>query len=88
MTIPYIIAEIGINHNGSYELAKKHIDVAYNCRCSAVKFQTFQLKKLLHGTVAPAEYQKIASFASQNDMLSKCILSKQELIALKNCLFF
>ena len=84
MTSPYIIVEIGINHNGSYDLAKKHIDVAYKTRCSAVKFQTFQLNKLLHGTVTPAEYQKNASFSSQNDMLSKCILSKQELIDLKS----
>lgn len=84
MTFPYIIAEIGINHNGSYDLAKQHIDLAFKTRCSAVKFQTFQISKLLHGTVAPAQYQKSASFSSQNDMLSTCILSKEELIDLKN----
>jgi len=35
----YIIAEIGINHNGSLDIAKKLIDVAKACGCDAVKFQ-------------------------------------------------
>lgn len=36
---PFIIAEIGINHNGSLELAKKMIDLASDAGCDAVKFQ-------------------------------------------------
>lgn len=35
----YVIAEIGINHNGSLDVAKKLIDVAKSCGCDAVKFQ-------------------------------------------------
>ena len=35
----YIVAEIGINHNGSVELAKQLIDAAVECGCDAVKFQ-------------------------------------------------
>ena len=35
----YIIAEIGINHNGSLEVAKKLIDIAAVAGCDAVKFQ-------------------------------------------------
>ncbi|MDX2194836.1 MAG: N-acetylneuraminate synthase family protein [Cytophagales bacterium] len=35
----YIIAEIGINHNGSLEMAKKMIDAAAEAKCDAVKFQ-------------------------------------------------
>lgn len=35
----YVIAEIGINHNGEVELAKKLIDVALEAKCNAVKFQ-------------------------------------------------
>lgn len=35
----YIIAEIGINHNGSLEMAKKMIDAAVEAKCDAVKFQ-------------------------------------------------
>lgn len=37
--IPFIIAEIGINHNGVVNIAKKLIDMAKNCGCDAVKFQ-------------------------------------------------
>ena len=36
---PYLIAEIGINHNGSLNLAKKMIDIAYTAGFNAVKFQ-------------------------------------------------
>ena len=36
---PYIIAEVGINHNGDVDLAKKLIDMAKKCGCDAVKFQ-------------------------------------------------
>jgi len=39
VNIPFIIAEIGINHNGSLEIAKKLIDMAFECGCNAVKFQ-------------------------------------------------
>ena len=35
----FIIAEIGINHNGDLSLAKKLIDMAIRCKCDAVKFQ-------------------------------------------------
>ena len=35
----FVIAEIGINHNGSVELAKKMIDIAVTTGCDAVKFQ-------------------------------------------------
>jgi N-acetylneuraminate synthase len=37
--VPFIIAEIGINHNGSIDIAKKLIDMAARCGCNAVKFQ-------------------------------------------------
>ncbi|OGO18304.1 MAG: N-acetylneuraminate synthase [Chloroflexi bacterium RBG_16_50_11] len=36
---PFIIAEIGINHNGDIEITKQLIDMAKNCGCDAVKFQ-------------------------------------------------
>ena len=37
--IPFVIAEVGINHNGSIDIAKKLIDMAAECGCDAVKFQ-------------------------------------------------
>ena len=38
---PYCIAEIGISHNGDFDLPKKMIDVAKDSGADAVKFQTF-----------------------------------------------
>ena len=35
----YVVAEIGINHNGDIDIAKKLIDVAASAGCDAVKFQ-------------------------------------------------
>ncbi|EQA54761.1 N-acetylneuraminate synthase family protein [Leptospira kmetyi] len=42
----FIIAEIGLNHNGSMEIAKKLIDVAFENGCDAVKFQKRDVKNL------------------------------------------
>ncbi|KKK71936.1 hypothetical protein LCGC14_2908940, partial [marine sediment metagenome] len=39
MNNPFIIAEIGINHNGSLNTARELIDMAVRCGCDAVKFQ-------------------------------------------------
>jgi sialic acid synthase SpsE len=50
----YIIAEIGANHNGDMELAKKMIDSAVECGADAVKFQSWTNKSL----IAQAEYDK------------------------------
>ena len=43
----FVIAEIGINHNGSIETAKKLIDMAVDCKCDAVKFQKRTLEKVI-----------------------------------------
>jgi len=43
---PYIIAEIGSNHNGDMKLAKKIISAAKKCGCDAVKFQSWDTKSL------------------------------------------
>jgi len=47
MSKVFIIAEAGVNHNGSIELAKKLIDVAVEAGVDAVKFQTFKAEKLV-----------------------------------------
>jgi sialic acid synthase SpsE len=51
---PYIIAEIGANHNGDINLAKKMIDSAIDCGCHAVKFQSWQPNSI----VSKEEYEK------------------------------
>jgi N,N'-diacetyllegionaminate synthase len=54
----FIIAEAGVNHNGSIELAKKLIDVAVDSGADAVKFQTFKAINLVSKNAQKAQYQK------------------------------
>ncbi len=54
----FIIAEAGVNHNGSIDMAKKLIDVASDAGADAVKFQTFKAKDLVSKIAQKAEYQK------------------------------
>ena len=53
----FIIAEAGVNHNGSIDLAKKLIDVAVDAGVDAVKFQTFKASNLVSKDAKKAEYQ-------------------------------
>lgn len=68
-----IIAEAGVNHNGSIEIAKKLIDCAAIAGCDVVKFQTFKAENLAVKNAAKAPYQKVTtgSDESQLDMLKK-----------------
>lgn len=54
----FIIAEAGVNHNGSIDTAKKLIDVASQSGADAVKFQTFKAKNLVSKNAQKAQYQK------------------------------
>lgn len=75
----FIIAEAGINHNGSIELAKKIIDKAKNIGVDAIKFQTFKTEKIVTKKAEKAEYQKINSKkTSQYYMLKKLELNPNE----------
>lgn len=51
----FIIAEIGINHNGDIKIAKKMIDSAVNANCDAVKFQTFKAESMYPKTAGTYE---------------------------------
>ena len=83
----FIIAEAGVNHNGSLELAKKLIDEACNTKVDAVKFQTFKTELCISKKAEKADYQKINTDnheESQFDMVKKLELSEEmhhELIA-------
>lgn len=85
----FIIAEAGVNHNGSLELAKKLIDVAVDAGADAVKFQTFKADKLVSKSAQKAEYQKQTTSAdeSQYEMIKKLELDEnahRELISYCN----
>ena len=53
----FIIAEAGVNHNGSITLAKKLIDAAVLAGADAVKFQTFKAQSLVSKNTPKAAYQ-------------------------------
>lgn len=74
----YIIAEAGVNHNGSLDLAKKLIDVAVDAGVDAVKFQTFKTEKVVSRKAPKADYQKKITCAeeSQYEMIKKLELGK------------
>lgn len=81
-----IIAEAGVNHNGSFELAKKMVDVAKEAGVDYIKFQTFNPKKLVSKNAEKADYQKeiTEKNESQLEMLQKLTLTKDNFKDLKD----
>lgn len=81
-----IVAEAGVNHNGSLDQAKKLIDVAVEAGVDFVKFQTFKTDKVVTKNAGRANYQNnnTGNTESQYDMVKKLELSEdmhRELIA-------
>ncbi|MBK0401705.1 N-acetylneuraminate synthase [Adhaeribacter sp. BT258] len=72
-----IIAEAGVNHNGSIELAKKLIDVAVEAGVDYVKFQTFKAENLVSKSAKKAAYQ--VKNINDNDDSQFAMLKKLEL---------
>ena len=80
-----IIAEAGVNHNGSFELACKLVDTAKNAGADCIKFQTFKSTNLVSRTAQKADYQKnTTGGGTQVDMLKNLELSFDEFLALKS----
>ena len=78
-----IIAEAGVNHNGSIETAKKLIDAAARAGADYVKFQTFNAEKLVDKFTRKAKYQeKNTGKGSQYEMLKNLELTNQEYLEL------
>ena len=74
-----IIADAGVNHNGSLELAKQLIDAAAVAGVSYVKFQSFKAEKLVTKEAEQAEYQqRNAADSSQYTMLKKLELTHRQ----------
>ena len=80
----YIIAEAGVNHNGSFKLACKLVDEAKKAGADCIKFQTFQAKNLVSRNAQKAEYQKdTTGEGTQADLLKRLELTYDEFLALK-----
>jgi N-acetylneuraminate synthase len=82
----FIIAEAGVNHNGSLTLAKKLVDVAVDAGVDAVKFQTFKTEDLVTKKTDMAKYQKNNTKINETqfEMLKKLELNENDFIELKN----
>lgn len=81
----FIIAEAGVNHNGSLELAKKLAEQAKLAGADYVKYQTFQPVNMVSKFAEKADYQKKTTDAGQSqlEMLNKLMLTFEEFVELK-----
>ena len=82
----FIIAEAGVNHNGSLKLARDLIDAAASAGADAVKFQTFSADALVTRTAPKADYQErvLGNDQSQFDMLRQLELDREAHLALQS----
>lgn len=75
----YIVAEAGVNHNGSIDMAKRLVDIAVEAGTDAVKFQTFKTGKVVQQTAPKADYQfdRASSEESQYELLKHLELDER-----------
>ena len=81
-----IIAEAGVNHNGSLKVAKELVDAAIFCGADIIKFQLFKAKDLVVPNTQKANYQidQNKNYETQQEMLERFELSAEEQKKLKH----
>ena len=86
MSKVYIIAEAGVNHNGSLDIAKKLVDEAKKSGADCIKFQTFIAENIISKSAKQAKYQtkNIGKEQSQLEMIKKLELSFEDFKQLNN----
>lgn len=87
MTGVFIIAEVGVNHDGSLEKAKAMVVAAAKAGVNAVKFQTFRAETLAIGNATKADYQQQTTGTTENQyqMLKRLEFAGEEFLELKAC---
>ena len=82
----FIIAEAGVNHNGSIDIAKKLVDEAANAGADAIKFQTYKSENVVSNNVKSADYvkQNLGKEIDQKSLLKKYELKYDDFKILKN----
>lgn len=82
----YLIAEIGVNHNGNMTLAKEMIDAAITSGADAVKFQTFKAETLVTKGTPKVRYQEATTTPDEThyQMIEKLELKEEQHVLLKD----
>jgi N-acetylneuraminate synthase/N,N'-diacetyllegionaminate synthase len=81
---PFVIAEIGVNHNGDPALAARLVDAALGAGADAVKLQAFDATSLATAGAERAAYQRAAGSSSQLEMLRSLELPREAWRELEN----
>ncbi|MEQ8667387.1 MAG: N-acetylneuraminate synthase family protein [Rhodospirillales bacterium] len=83
---PYMIAEIGINHNGDMNLARDMIDAAAENGADCVKFQNFVVDKYISPLAGKADYQQQDDVAdkTQNEIIKACEITVEQAAELRD----
>jgi N-acetylneuraminate synthase len=82
----FIIAEAGVNHNGSLALAKQLVDAAADARADAIKFQSFSTERLVTRSARKAQYQRdnVGGPDQQAEMLRALELPRAAMLELRD----